>query len=377
MYNVFKRYALFAFFLLLLIGCGGEEAEPFSAESNTLPARADLEQGWNQLLPAGNTACATDTPYSFFVRESSPEKLLLYFEGGGGCWDSNTCDPNGFGAAYTPFVDASDEPNAAGIFDFENPDNPFADYSVVFVPYCTGDLHLGDGTQSYNKSDGSTLTIQHNGYNNSMSAINWMFENYEQPETVFVSGSSAGAIPSPFYATFVAAQYPDTRIEQLGDAGGAYRAKTGVLLYPIWGSASALAQMPRADEVADVMKGETFEELYIAAAQLYPNATFSQFNTEADSLQAAFLSMVRAEGWDAPGSLADKIAANYADIESADSDNFIGFIGEGSSHVILDNNSFYRSSIRGVPLHEWVGAIAEGAEVSLMNCDLCIETGDR
>ena len=31
-----------------------------------------------------------------------------------------------------------------GVFDSSNPDNPFADYSIVYMPYCDGSAFGGD-----------------------------------------------------------------------------------------------------------------------------------------------------------------------------------------------------------------------------------------
>ena len=35
------------------------------------------------------------------------------------------------------------EQQGDGIFNLEHPDNPFAAYDMVVIPYCTGDVHLG------------------------------------------------------------------------------------------------------------------------------------------------------------------------------------------------------------------------------------------
>ena len=50
-----------------------------------------------------------------------------------------------------------------------DPRNPFADYSAVYVPYCTGDVHIGSVTTEY--ADG--LTIQHKGYANGPLSFLW------------------------------------------------------------------------------------------------------------------------------------------------------------------------------------------------------------
>ena len=36
-----------------------------------------------------------------------------------------------------------------GIFNLDNPANPFADYTVVFAPYCSGDVHIGASDTVY------------------------------------------------------------------------------------------------------------------------------------------------------------------------------------------------------------------------------------
>jgi hypothetical protein len=58
----------------------------------TPPALRELKDGWNQLRPDGETICAKGAPYHFYARRGSPEKLLVFFEGGGGCWRGEDCD---------------------------------------------------------------------------------------------------------------------------------------------------------------------------------------------------------------------------------------------------------------------------------------------
>ena len=46
--------------------------------------------------------------------------------------------------------EADDDPNSAdsGVFDLDNPDNPVRDWTMVFMPYCTGDVHAGTRTNA-------------------------------------------------------------------------------------------------------------------------------------------------------------------------------------------------------------------------------------
>ena len=50
-----------------------------------------------------------------------------------------------------------------GLLDVADARNPLRDYSIVYVPYCTGDVHLGDSTTDY----GNGVVIQHKGAVNS------------------------------------------------------------------------------------------------------------------------------------------------------------------------------------------------------------------
>ena len=133
---------------------------------------------------------------------------------------------------------ADDDPSQGdGIFAADNPANPFQDYSVVYIPYCTGDVHLGDVEQTYGVAaledpsqaeegvnpDAHEVTIRHRGHHNAMTVLSWVYDNFDSPETIFVTGSSAGSIPSPYYAAHLKTQYADSRVVQLGDGSGGYR----------------------------------------------------------------------------------------------------------------------------------------------------------
>ena len=106
---------------------------------------------------------------------------------------------------------AHNDPNQhKGIFDLEQANNPIKDWTAVFVPYCTGDIHLGSTTREYNTEDGKVLTINHYGAINVGSVLNWLGKN-QSPKQVVVSGASAGAMAAPIYAGRLASMYPDAK----------------------------------------------------------------------------------------------------------------------------------------------------------------------
>ena len=111
--------------------------------------------------------CGDGSPFHFWMRQRDPQKVLLYFEGGGACFSAETCNPSD--PAYKTAIghDETLSDLSSGIWDDTNPENPFRDWSVVFVPYCTGDVHIGNNTADY----GNGITVEHKGYVNGVAAL--------------------------------------------------------------------------------------------------------------------------------------------------------------------------------------------------------------
>ncbi|HRF94738.1 MAG TPA: hypothetical protein PLZ51_06085, partial [Aggregatilineales bacterium] len=132
------------------------------------------------------------TAYSFFVRPAPlpTSKLMIYFQGGGACWDGFTCGAIGqFASRYEvpDLAGVGELTNNVGFFDYENPENPVADYNAVFVPYCTGDVHGGDSVVTFDVPkeqlgvDFDEITVKFNGRKNSQAVLDWVYENFAEP----------------------------------------------------------------------------------------------------------------------------------------------------------------------------------------------------
>src|SRR5689334_19223009 len=57
------------------------------------PSPTIQSSGWTRIEPGGETRCAHDTPFAYWVRPGMVNKLLVFFQGGGACFDANTCAP--------------------------------------------------------------------------------------------------------------------------------------------------------------------------------------------------------------------------------------------------------------------------------------------
>ena len=149
------------------------------------------------------TGCGRGADYSFFFRPGAANKVVVDFEGGGGCWDAVTC------LLPTWSTTVGGPPSASGLVDNANPENPVRDWGYLFVPYCTGDVHLGAR---------EAAGVNSNGRANAQAALDWLYERMPEPEATLTTGCSAGALGAAGWAPWIAQRYPEARNLQFGDS---------------------------------------------------------------------------------------------------------------------------------------------------------------
>lgn len=330
-----------------------------TAQDDTdLPPLEDLGEGWNILVTGEETICARGTPYQFFVRPGDPEKLMVYFQGGGACWNALSCREDG--GTFDDRVEDDEIDNYDGIFNFENEANPVADYSFVFVPYCTADIHTGSSQMSYARTE-----INHNGANNTAAVLGWVYANYEAPAELIVTGSSAGAYGAIYHAPYLLAQYPEADALVLGDAG------IGVIP-PDW---QVLNDWNIFENLPDFVPGmESLDTsnfsnnvLYSSQAAAYPDAQFAQFTNALDEVQIGFFlfsgSGLTPEMW---------VEGMETSLDELDPiENYSSYVAPGGGHTILALPEFYELEVDGVALLDWFNALLDGETPASVRCEEC------
>ena len=322
--------------------------------------------GWTEIFPAGDTSCANGSPYSFHVKPGATDRVMIFFNGGGACWSGDACDINTEPTNYSPLASIAhnDPKTRGGAFDLDNPENPFADWSQVFVSYCTGDIHLGARDMVYTKSDGSKITIKHSGKANSQAALDWVYENFDSPGRIFVSGGSAGGVASPYYAAVLADHYADARILHFAGGSGAYRLSPQTELLESWG---VMNNTPNWPEMARY-NTETlhFDDLYLVAAERHPEIRFHQFNSGYDWAQQMFLRLLGSEEAVYP-----LLSANLADLKNS-LPHFSSFTVKGVFHTLLRFDELYQIETEGVRAVDWISQIAAEQNVADVSCGTAI-----
>ncbi|MBN1966170.1 MAG: hypothetical protein JW910_16100, partial [Anaerolineae bacterium] len=305
---------------------------------------------------------ADGTPYSFYVRPGSINRALIYFQGGGLCWDDLTCTTPGI---YDPTIDLTtpaDNPailtdGGYGIFDLNHPMNPFGAYTIIYVPYCTGDAHLGAASHTYTAPDGSQTTVLHNGAANARAALDYLYQHVPQPELAFVAGCSAGALASIVYAPEVIQQYAGQPVVQLGDSAGAYAATAAGPL-TAWNAYPVVpAWIPAYREAGAAL---TFADLYIAAANTYGGNLFTQLNSAYDPVQQPYFWHLLGRQTDiAAVSVLAGLNGQLGPIHAA-APNFRSYTAESDLHCLTLFPEFYTESVDEMPLALWLGVLANG-----------------
>lgn len=309
--------------------------------------------------------CADGSPYQFLTRTADPKKVVLYFEGGGACFSADTCrfDSGTYKTkANAAAIAKGDGEAGQGIFDFANPDNPLTDWSFVFVPYCTGDVHIGSAEHAYS----DTLTVHHNGADNAKAAIAQLVTQFPDATEVLVTGSSAGGVPSPLAGGLVADGLPDAKVTVLADGSGAYPDNPPINagIGGLWGTMNAVPDWP-------VTKGMTPEQfsipgLFVLAGKTHPEIRFARYDNAYDQVQKMFSALARVGG----GDQKQVILANEAQIEAAGVP-IESYLAAGTDHTILARKEFYALTTDGVSFRDWFTRYVDGEQVGDVHCTEC------
>ncbi|KAG6609347.1 Carbohydrate esterase [Phytophthora cinnamomi] len=358
------------------------------------------EDGSVLVYPGGNTRCAFDDysdPVTGFTTNSTyffqvfpntnhdKSKLMIFFQGGGGCTDENTC---AFGLecslAENAFFTTVATVRGAGVIDRSMVDNMFKDWNVVFVPYCTGDVHTGNKVfppfeSGIEKSLGNpqclgkNFSMHMNGYNNSKSALDWARQNFPDVDNLVVGGASAGSLGAQFFSAQIADMWDvDARGTRFSVMADSY---VGVLpeshpvpaLLRFFGACeNGLAFPPDIAAVCNA-KNASVVDLVDALIEDQPDSKWLFVNSKDDEVQRYYYALVAEgiQGYPFPNLMSEEeLYRNMSAILDAYqmvSPHISTFYVEGNHHVFLMDKNFtsYKSDAGlylGDVINEWLAS---------------------
>lgn len=147
--------------------------------------------------------------YHALFKKGSDNKVLVYFAGGGVSVNEETARDDTYNTKLVkPDYLTNVTMNMGGIASGVK-GSPFENWTIIMFPYATGDFHAGTGEFKYKDKDGKEKILYHNGYNNYTLAMKEIMERTEidNPDTVLVTGYSAGGFASSLLADDVFTNY--------------------------------------------------------------------------------------------------------------------------------------------------------------------------
>lgn len=262
------------------------------------PITAPAEQ-WT-FVPFSDAFCGNGTSTGIGINPTTKStRVLIYLEGGGACWDALTCFTEmtaaNFTSGYGPSNFAGDETalNAAGgFFDRTAAQNPFKDYSYVYVPYCTGDLHAGNNIAMYPASDGGTTAAHHVGWANMRAYLSRLVPTFPSPDRVYLAGSSAGGYGALVDWALVAQAFAGVRVDVIDDSGTPMPADVPIQYYAqqraSWNLAATLPS-------GCTQCATTLAALFPYYASAFPKSELALLSYTQDSVLPSFYGITTAQ----------------------------------------------------------------------------------
>ncbi len=324
----------------------------------------DLE--WERVVPAGDCHCADGSEFSFWEQRADPTKVVLFINGGGVCWEAETCaftGERGESDFYDWNLQGVNPENRSGMFDVTEGDNPFADYSFIYMSSCTGDAHLGNVSQVYSPE----LTVEHRGYVNGTAVLDYLAEHYPNATEVIVIGKTAGSVAAPLYGGLVADLLPEAEVTVFGAQSGAWPDNPDFnadILDARWG---AYDTMPGWAVDGLTVPDWGVPRFWTQAGMHDPDLALARFDFAYDPNAA-----VEVTPWmdGNPPDLLTVIDGNEAAIE-ADGVRLHSYTAPGDDHGLFEFDTFYEIEVNGVRLVDWLEALITNESPDDVHCDQC------
>lgn len=286
------------------------------------------------------------------------DDLVIFLEGGGACFEGLSCLANPATAQHGPRA-------ATGIFDLQNPKNPLRDFSFVYVPYCTGDVHAG--TNAAATVPGVLGTQRFVGRRNMEAYLRRVVPTFPGVKRVLLTGISAGGFGAASNAVLVQRAFPGVKVMLLDDSGPPMSSDVvAPCLQKQWRELWGLDDSILADCGSDCANPDDFLfDFGRHLAATYADRSAGLIETAQDGVISGFFGaglndctgvvlLTPVPGADFSRGLVEFRAA------LKDYPNFGTWFAPGSQHTWLSSDSLYTGTIGDRKLVDWVAELVAG-----------------
>jgi Pectinacetylesterase len=346
-------------------------AAPHTASAQVVATGTPVPVGDWTWVPLPATRCRNGDPTGVGIRlGAKPEKILIWLQGGGACFNAVSCGANQGKAGLAEFKTrilgswyTGPRPEE-GLFEVTRAENPTGDYTQVFVPYCTGDFHAGNAPDT--TVFGLLKKQQFVGAHNTEIVLRYIAQRFatdvRKPGAhVVLAGDSAGGngagLNADVFAKVMRAAAIPAQLTVLSDSGGLMPlpACLDSVVRPLWKlSASIYARCPTCQNHADfdawaMRSHPDVDRLYVASTNdnvaRFAGGLLSVFDgcpaklTSEEALTRAMMSVRQR--------MDDAAAAYGVDVGTY-------FVAGSPDHTWLGWDRFYTTTQNGVPMHQWL-----------------------
>jgi hypothetical protein len=362
------------------VGCGSSSSNPEGPSSadggggdsgGFVPGApiTGLSQNTWTWVPIDGAKCRDGSATGIGVNlGSASDKLMIFLEGGGACFNDVTCATNPTSFASSDFSTFDSGEGHGGIFNRSDTTNAVADWNFVYVPYCTGDIHAGNNVSSADA--GSSVANQHFvGYANIGLDLKRVVPTFSGLSQVLLTGISAGGFGASANYAQVAKAFPSLNVALIDDSGppmeDPYEAACQQKqVTALWGLDKTLLS----DCGSDCTNPATYYLDYAKhIGRTYPNAPFGLIEASQDAVISLFFGFGTNNGADdCNGSVltsesGSQFTAGLLDVRAklAGNPKFGSFFFDGTDHTSLIQ-AFDTRTTDGVKLADWVKQILSG-----------------
>jgi len=311
--------------------------------------------------------CRNGSATGFGVRiNPASDKLFIYLEGGGACFNGASCAVNPSSYAKGNFDGWKVGGGQQGIFDPANPDNAVRDWSAVYIPYCTGDVHGGNAEGVDVPGFGAPQDQAFVGYSNIGHYLKRIIPTFPGVSQVLLTGISAGGFGASYNYDRIAQAFCPSPVVLIDDSGPPMADE---YLAPclqkrwrdLWGFDDTLPK-DCADCALPDGGGSVNYSSYIA--RKYPASRLGLISSDKDSTIAMFFGFgqndcANLDNLAAPMS-GDEYRAGLLDVRDnhlSASPVWATYFVSSTSHTYLGGNAYYSTDVEGTKLSAWVAAM--------------------
>jgi hypothetical protein len=342
------------------MGCsdsGNDGSEDAGADTGT-PPDATHESAllpWTA-IPVTGTLCRDASPTGYGVNlNPDSRKLLIYLEGGAACFNATSCLQNPESWAAT---DANLNGTVARnwILSRSVAENPFRDWNLVYIPYCSGDVHTGSSLSGY-------LGQPQVGFLNYKMDLLQIVAAFPSLEQVVLSGSSAGGFGVAWNWMWTQDAFGSVPVTALDDSGPPmgpeYLSECQQVRYAeLWGWEGNVH--PNCTE-CNVGTGKVVRPLLEASFKTRATTRFGLLSYDEDGTIKSFFAYGsdNCSKWDElqpPVYPTGKFPMGLGELRQA----WAGFpraamyVVPGGSHTFLGSNITSVKTGSGIPMLEWI-----------------------